>query len=45
MSLQGIFVSKVTPCGPSDKGGLKVEDKILKVSYLSKNKSITNNYS
>ncbi|KAG8179500.1 hypothetical protein JTE90_005252 [Oedothorax gibbosus] len=29
---EGIFVSKVTPGGPSDIGGLKVEDKILKVN-------------
>ncbi|GFS87032.1 protein lap4 [Nephila pilipes] len=31
---EGIFVSKITKGGPSDKGGLKVEDKILKVSDI-----------
>ncbi|GIX83089.1 protein lap4, partial [Caerostris darwini] len=31
---EGIFVSKVTQGGPSDKGGLKVDDKILKVNDI-----------
>ncbi|GIZ01332.1 protein lap4 [Caerostris extrusa] len=33
-SFNGIFVSKVTQGGPSDKGGLKVDDKILKVNDI-----------
>ncbi|GFY55216.1 protein scribble homolog [Trichonephila inaurata madagascariensis] len=31
---EGIFVSKITKGGPSDKGGLKVDDKILKVNDI-----------
>ncbi|KAF8784911.1 protein lap4-like [Argiope bruennichi] len=31
---EGIFVSKVTEGGPSDKGGLRIEDKILKVNDI-----------
>ncbi|KFM63932.1 Protein lap4, partial [Stegodyphus mimosarum] len=29
---EGIFISKITEAGPSDKAGLKVDDKILKVN-------------
>ncbi|XP_054721710.1 protein lap4-like [Uloborus diversus] len=29
---EGIFISKVTPDGPSDRAGLKIEDKVLKVN-------------